>query len=374
MNQVVLETYGQYDILDRWFIEKQVHRVLLVCGKTIEQQKISIYFSLLEKKTGISITRFSEFHPNPEYESVVHGVRLFHEKACDSIIAVGGGSAIDVAKCIKLFCNMQDDRNYLEQVIIPNAIPFLAIPTTSGTGSESTRFAVIYYQGVKQSVDDPSCIPDTVLLDGSFLVTLPLFQKKCTMLDALSHSIESFWSVNSTEYSMGYSETALKSILAHKDGYLANAKDDNIAMLWAANQAGRAINITQTTAGHAMCYSITSLFGCPHGYAAALCNRALFPWMIEHVDECIDPRGSGHLKSVFHRIAKAMECDSPEDAGIRLNNIVQSMKLDVPSASEAQLSYLKSTINPGRLKNHPIRLDDSAIDLLYRMILNGEKQ
>lgn len=79
-------------------------------------------------------------------ESIVNGVALFREENCEIIIAVGGGSAMDVAKCIKLYSNVDSKINYLEQKIIPNDIKLLAIPTTSGSGSEATRFAVILLQ------------------------------------------------------------------------------------------------------------------------------------------------------------------------------------------------------------------------------------
>ena len=87
---------------------------------------------------------------------------------------------------------MDSSRNYLEQPIVPNDVKLLAIPTTAGTGSEATRYAVIYYNGVKQSVADESCIPSAVLMDSSVLKTLPLYQKKSTMLDALCHALAAF--------------------------------------------------------------------------------------------------------------------------------------------------------------------------------------
>lgn len=78
---------------------------------------------------------------------------------------------------------MNNKTIYLNQSIISNEIPFFAIPTTAGTGSEATKYAVIYYQGIKQSICDESCIPGTVLLDSSTLQTLPIYQKKlpCSM-------------------------------------------------------------------------------------------------------------------------------------------------------------------------------------------------
>ena len=328
------------------------------------------YYEEIEKS--IPVVRFDGFQPNPLYESVVEGVRLFKEQQCDAIIAVGGGSAMDVAKCIKLYSNMSGDGSegsYLTQVIVPNNIPFLAMPTTAGTGSEATRYAVIYYKGAKQSITSESFIPETVLMDNSALKTLPLYQKKSTMMDALCHAIESFWSVNGTDESKGYSRKAIEMVMENMDGYIANDDRSNANMLIAANTAGKAINITQTTAGHAMCYKITSLFGCAHGHAAILCDRILFPWMIKNTDKCIDPKGEMYLQDVFCEIGYAMGCDSPELAAEKLNDIFIKLELDVPEAVEAQYEELKTSVNPVRLKNHPIALDVDTIDALYHDIL-----
>ena len=366
MEQRVITDYAE---LDRWLLGNQTKKLMLVCGKSIARQRISRYFENLPERLGISVVPFMDFEPNPRYESVVSGVDLFRKEHCDAIAAVGGGSSLDVAKCIKLYSNMEPGKNYLEQVIVPNSIPFFAMPTTAGTGSEATRFAVIYYQGVKQSVTDSSCIPAAVLLDGDALTTLPEYQKKSTMMDAFCHALESFWSVNSTEESKAYSKTAIRRILDNKDGYLSNTEKGNREMLLAANSAGKAINITQTTAGHAMCYKITSLYGCAHGHAAILCDRVLFPWMIRHTEDCIDPRGEQYLNNTLSEIASAMGCETPEAAANKLCTLVSELALPIPEAKPEDYAVLRSSVNPVRLKNHPVRLSEETIDELYHVIL-----
>ena len=92
------------------------------------------------------------------------------------------------------------------------------MPTTAGTGSEAARYAVVYYDGAKQSVTSESFIPGTILMDPNALKTLPAYQKKSTMCDALCHAIETFWSVNSTEESKVYSRTAIEGVLANMEG------------------------------------------------------------------------------------------------------------------------------------------------------------
>ena len=144
-------------------------------------------------------------------------------------------------------------------------------------------------------------------------------------------------------------------------------------MLRAANTAGKAINITQTTAGHAMCYKLTSLYGAAHGHAAALCDRVLIPYMLANTDQCIDPRGEAHLKTVLADIAKAMGCDTPEQAAVKFDALVTELDLPVPALrSEEELGILKTSVNPDRLKNHPVRLTADTIEALYRKILKQE--
>lgn len=362
MVQSIITADNDYAQLSSWLIGK---KVFLVCDSSL--QFLSGIKTFLETKN--DIVYFSDFQPNPLYESVVKGVSLFLEEKCDAIMAVGGGSAIDVAKCVKLYCNMDHEKNYLTQEITPNNIPFLAMPTTAGTGSEATRFAVIYYNGAKQSVAHESCIPETILMDSSVLKTLPIYQKKSTMMDALCHAIESYWSVNSTDESKEYSREAIKLICENRSGYLANDDQANANMLFAANIAGKAINITQTTAGHAMCYKITSLFCCAHGHAAILCDRILFPWMIENIDKCIDARGENYLRSVLDEIGKALGgADAKSGAGI-LEDIFQGIALDIPTSNYEQYEILKTSVNPDRLKNHPVRLSLNDIDALYHKIL-----
>lgn len=367
MGQKIITSEQNYIELDEWIRGKE--RILLVCDDSIR------FLPDIRRKlddVSVPIIYFSDFKPNPLYESVVKGIEVFRTESCDSIMAIGGGSAMDVAKCIKLYSNLPgdgDNGSWLKENLIPNDIPFLAMPTTAGTGSEATRYAVIYYGGAKQSVTSESFIPGTVLMDPNALKTLPTYQKKSTMCDALCHAIESFWSVNSTDESKKYSKAAIEGVLSNMDGYLNNSEEGNKGMLLAAHRAGQAINITQTTAGHAMCYKVTSLFGCAHGHAAILCDRILFPWMLKNTDKCIDPRGEEYLKNTFNEIASAMGCDTPGKAADNFMEIFEKLDFEIPVATPAQYEELKTSVNPVRLKNHPIELTVEIIDSLYHAIL-----
>lgn len=345
-------------------------KVFLVCDSSFPYLNIKDDI----ENIGVPHVVFSDYSSNPVYEDVCKGIDLFQITKCDTILAVGGGSSIDVAKCIKLYCQMSRSKLYLEQDYKDTGIKLIAIPTTAGTGSESTRYAVIYYEGQKQSVTHDSIIPNVSILEPKVLKTLPLYQKKCTMLDALSQGIESWWSVNSTEESYEYSRKAIELIMANWRKYIFESDDKAAAnIMLAANFGGRAINITQTTAAHAMSYKITSLYHLPHGHAVAVCLPEIWTYMTDHMDQCLDPRGSEYLKGVFLDISKAMGCENPKEAIGTFRQMMLELEMAHPTAEPghrtSDIELLSTSVNPVRLKNNPIKLNGETIHSLYEVIV-----
>lgn len=345
-------------------------RFMLVCDSSFDFLSIKEYFLTLGDRS----VPFDRFTPNPLYEDVCKGVELFVEEGCDAIVAVGGGSSIDVAKCIKLYAKMDHSRNYLEQECFDSGIPLIALPTTAGTGSESTRFAVIYYDGKKQSIAHPSIVPDIAVLDHGVLATLPIYQKKCTMLDALCQGIESMWSVNSTDESMDYARKAIKGIIANGGEYINNGTAESaMQIMLAANYAGRAINITQTTAAHAMSYKLTSMYGIPHGHAVAVCIVPLWRFMAENTGLCIDKRGEDHLCRVFDEVTSLLGCKDYNETGDRLENMLLALGIKSPAIRGEDISTLAGSVNTVRLSNNPVRLTDESLRQLYVDIQKGAR-
>lgn len=360
MKQEIIHTSLPLEALAGIFSQRGVQRLLLVCDRSFPRLDTYTEYRQVPGITAV----FDDFSPNPLYEEICRGVSLFQRSRCDGILAIGGGSAIDTAKCIRAFAQMPPGSFYLAQPFHASSVPLAAVPTTAGTGSESTRYAVVYYEGRKQSITDDSLLPDYALLDARNLKTLPLYQKKCTLLDALCQSIESWWSIHATQQSRCLSQKALRLILIHLDDYLFGQFQAAACMLQASNLAGQAIHITQTTAAHAMNYKLTSLYRIPHGRAAFACLPHVWEYMLAHSAQKDD------LLTVFQEIAAAMNCSSPESAIRFLRELDQRLFSDNPvRVDPSDIPLLASSVNPTRLHNNPVPLDLSALTLLYTQIL-----
>lgn len=347
------------------FKQAGVSRPMLVCGKTVQKRLTDEQRAAIPKNAVL----FDGFSPNPVYEDVMNGVAMFRKHACDSVISIGGGSAMDVAKCIQLYSRMPDDVFCLTYPAEDTDVFHLAIPTTAGTGSEATRFAVIYYDGMKQSVHHDSIIPQAVILEPKLLETLPPYQRKATALDALCQAIESVWSVHSTEESLTYAERAIALLLPQIDAYIHGDNRVIGDMLMGSHLAGKAINITQTTAPHAMSYKLTTLFGIAHGHAVALCMQGVWAHMATHLTLCQDARGQAVLEAALDRLTRLFGANDATDAAERFTALVRSMELDVPAPTAAQMTEMVGAVNVTRLKNHPVSLDSTAIEQIYRSVL-----
>lgn len=339
------------------FLENR--KILLVRDGAYEHLKMKAFFDTIEH------AEFSDITPNPLYEQVCRGIEIFNQEQCEAIVAVGGGSIIDAAKCIKLYCRMNHNINYLEQDSFDTGVPLIAVPTTAGTGSESTCHAVIYLKGIKQSISHASIIPDIAVLEPSVLKTLPVYQKKCTLLDALCQAIESWWSVGSTDESKMFSRRAVGMIRDNWEEYIyENTASSAEKIMEAANFAGCAINITATTAAHAMSYKVTSLYNLPHGHAVAVCMPQVWEYILEHTDDCMDERGTEYLKATLKQISEMLDLSG-------FNSILEKMGISSPVAShkEDEVIELTRSVNTVRLKNNPVALSTDVLKEMYRRII-----
>lgn len=370
--QRIIEGKASYKCLGEVIGELGARRLMLVYTKSVRSLPVWEYINSVEA----DIVPFCDFTANPKYEEVASGVELFKREKCDAVVAIGGGSAIDVAKCIKLYAKMEGDEIYLKQTCFDNGIPIITMPTTAGTGSESTPFAVIYYGGVKQSVHHESILPDVAILDPDVLETLPVYQKKCTVLDALCQAIESYWSVHSTDECKKYAKTAIEKIRDNIFEYVEkNTENSRAEIMTASNLAGKAICITATTAPHAMSYKLTSLYGFPHGHSVAICLHRVWSYMLENADKCTDKRGFEYLYTAFCEISGAFGYDCPENAVEGFKAMLDRLDIRDPDENgdkKMAAKVLADSVNVERLGNNPVALDYDALYGIYLEMIKNE--
>lgn len=226
-------------------------------------------------KGGVRYTIYTDVQPDPSVEKVGAGVTALLKEKQPCIITVGGGSAIDLTKCVRQFANKID----------PSYFPyFIAIPTTSGTGSEVTSFAVITdtEKNVKHAIVDNKLLPEEAILDVEMVKSIPASITADTGMDVLTHAIEAYVSTNATAFSDIYSKKAAQVC---KD-YLINSYNYEFTrdvtprskMHFASNLAGVAFNAASLGLNHGMAHQLGAQFHIPHGRA----NAILLPTVISY--------------------------------------------------------------------------------------------
>lgn len=329
--------------------------------------------ALKECLSNYSVTRFSDFELNPKIEDGEQGIALFRKTLPDVVVALGGGSTLDMAKLISR-CGVQKGHpvEYVkgERVMNSPGPPMIAIPTTAGTGSEATHFAVVYVNGQKFSLAHPFLLPDYVLVDPQLTYSLPTRTTAACGLDALCQSVESIWAVGATDESVKYAVQGLKRALDHLESAVCDpGPEARMSMIQAAHLSGKAINISKTTAPHAVSYGITTDFQVPHGMAVAL-TLGVFLDYNYRVDKisCTDPRGPVSVKRRIDRILKLLGDGSMEQAQSRLQSVMESieapMRLREVGIQKKDLPMLARKVNVERLSNNPRRIDVKGLNTL----------
>lgn len=361
---------------------ERVDNLFIVSGKnsfTKSGAKDSLEDLLQEYKHYV----FSDFKPNPNYLDIEKGLKKLEENKSKIVVAIGGGSALDVAKSIVLLkANKSLNSKILsnKNILQPN-IPVIAIPTTSGSGSESTHFSVVYYEGKKYSLAHQELLPKYVILDPCLTENLSHYITAYTAFDALSQAIESYWSVNANEESRSYALDTMKllfSIFPLKS-HSVSSKDRELLMI-GANLAGKAINISKTTAPHAFSYYLTSQYNIPHGHAVALL-LGVFLDLNPEKEGIISSLSENEYSTRLEEIYEIMRVSSGSEAKRKWFALMKASGLETNinkllTVDSSLTSNLIENVNIQRLSNFPISLDPtktkSAIERSWNLTLSQE--
>jgi len=352
--------------------------ILLVTGKD-SYKKSGSEEKIFQYLGDAVIKRFFDFEANPNIKDVQVGINIISSFKPDLVIAIGGGSVIDIAKLINIFAVHVTKEKEIYKFVNESSsvkqpgLPLIAIPTTSGTGSEATHFAVVYIGNKKYSFAHEYVLPNFSIIDPSLSYSNPAYIKACSGFDALSQAIESFWAVGSTEESRSYSKEAIKIILSSIEmAVLKSDKKSMDRMSLAANLAGKAINISKTTAAHAVSYPITKFLDIPHGHAVALTLGSFFVINSHYSESQLnDSRGVQYFDNISKELLNLFDCSRSEQVSQRWNQIMTNIGLEtnlksIFSKKNIDYELIKKEINLERLNNNPVKVNSSQIEDLFK--------
>lgn len=233
------------------------------------------------ESVGLTWVLFDRVPPNPGFAEVREAAALARAEGTDFVIGIGGGSPLDAAKAVAILAtNLLDDDALLAPPFPQAPLPVAAVPTTAGTGSEVTPYAILTNHKVqsKSNIAHESIFPRLAFLDARYTAGLPRNVTVNTALDALSHLVEGYLAVRSTPLSqvlalqgLGLLGPVLKGLASHRDLPTPEQRD---VLLLASTTAGMVIAHTGTTVGHALGYSLTYFRNIDHGRANALVMAA----------------------------------------------------------------------------------------------------
>lgn len=360
MSQKILSGLFLYPRFKKYLAKLQGKKILLIRGK---QSYISSGLDvalkpILWRKAPecYEVKSFIEFAENPQYDDLMLGLKIAREFNPDIIIAAGGGSVIDMGKLIRFFFYRDCDIANYSTKTSNIRIPLIAIPTTAGSGAEATHFSVLYKDKIKYSIAHKEIVPDCILLEPKFTYSLNPFQTACTGFDAFSQAVESYWSVSANKVSEKIAWKALRIALKNLPLLISNPRPIlRRRILKASYLAGKAINMTKTTAPHAFSYYFTTEFGIPHGQAVSL----TFPFFmkfnyINHKLQAVDGLDINIHKSKMIKLYKLFRVKTPLEAYEYMINFLKQINL-YSNLSQYSEQEIFNNVNIERLNNNPRR-------------------
>jgi alcohol dehydrogenase class IV len=252
------------------------------------------------KEAGISSTVFTGVRPDPDVQIIANGLKLYRESGADVLVAIGGGSTIDSAKGILYFAWKFGS---LEEAQIKKPL-FIAIPSTSGTGSEVTDFSVITSEGEKVCIIDEFIAPDIAILDSTCIKHVPERVVADTGIDVLVHAIEAYVSSKATDFTDALAEKAIKLIFENLEILYKDTKNDHARdrVMNASCLAGIAFTNTGLGINHSLAHAFGGTFHISHGRSNALLLNAVIEFNAE-----LTGSANGHAAERYAKLAEILK-------------------------------------------------------------------
>lgn len=282
--------------------------VFIISGPHLNKIGVVSRVTGIVEAAGAKCAAFTETEANPSIETVDKATKAFKEAGAECIIALGGGSPMDVAKAVGVVARYGGSIADYEGggKVQGDIVPQIAIPTTAGTGSEVTAFSVItdHSRNYKLTVFSYKLLPEYVILDPDFITSLPASVAAATGIDAMVHAIESYISKAANPFTDSFAEKALELLGGNIRKFVADRSNTEAAeaMLLGSTFAGIAFNFARLGNVHAMAHPVGGFFNVAHGVA----NAILLPVCLEY-NSIAD---SGKYRKIYDRVALTKSDDS----------------------------------------------------------------
>ena len=280
-------------------------KMLLISDRGLEKLGVVEKVKDIVEASGIHVAEFLDVEPNPSVDTVNNATKAYQEAGATSIVALGGGSPMDVAKAVGVLAKFGGQITEYEGAhkVPGKIVPIIAIPTTAGTGSEVTAFSVITdtSRNYKLTVFSYELIPSYALLDPELIMTAPASIAASCGVDALIHAWEAYTSRDASPFSDAMAEKAMELIGANLRRFVANRQDEEAAcaMMSGSMFAGIAFAWARLGNIHAMSHPVSAFFHVPHGVA----NSILLPTIVEY-NALAD---KGRYEKIYNYISKENE-------------------------------------------------------------------
>lgn len=317
------------------FQKENIRRVLIVTDAGIVRSGIAAQLEAVLDEDDISYAVYDQTRPNPTVVNVEQALSLYRRYRCQALIAIGGGSSMDCAKAVGArLARPGTPLGKLKGTLrILRPLPTLiAIPTTAGTGSETTLAAVITDTQAqhKYVMNDFVLIPKYAVLDARLTLSLPPHLTATTGMDALTHAVEAYIGRSTTRQTRQEALEATRLVFANVERAYRNGKDYEARsnMLTAAYRAGIAFSRSYVGYVHAVAHSLGGQYNIPHGLA----NAVLLPYVLERYGSCIHRKL--HDLAVAAGVADAQESDA--DAAAKFIRAIRQLnaRMGIPETLE----------------------------------------
>ena len=317
------------------FQKENIRRVLIVTDAGIVRSGIAAQLEAVLDEDDISYAVYDQTRPNPTVVNVEQALSLYRRYRCQALIAIGGGSSMDCAKAVGArLARPGTPLGKLKGTLrILRPLPTLiAIPTTAGTGSETTLAAVITDTQAqhKYVMNDFVLIPKYAVLDARLTLSLPPHLTATTGMDALTHAVEAYIGRSTTRQTRQEALEATRLVFANVERAYRNGKDYEARsnMLTAAYRAGIAFSRSYVGYVHAVAHSLGGQYNIPHGLA----NAVLLPYVLESYGSCIHRKL--HDLAVAAGVANAQESDA--DAAAKFIRAIRQLnaRMGIPETLE----------------------------------------